>query len=129
MNLGLRTPRHVFAGLLTARVCGLSLLVCAVGLIAVVVSDVSSVDDSVQPDLSNHIRTVRGIGTTSKLLTVPRKPNLQRPNVAITFGDPARGISVDAVLDLLPRLSLPGVQHSLAARAPPVSSPSIARSA
>ena len=98
MNLGLRTPRHIFAGLLPARVCGLSLLVCAVGLIAVVVSAISPVDDSAQADFSNHIRIVRGIDKTSKLLTAPCKPNLQRLNVAIALGDPARGISVGAVL-------------------------------
>ena len=107
MNHDLRTSRHSFARLLTARVCGLSLLVCALGLVAVIVSAISPVDDSVQQDFAHHMRIVRGIGKTSKLA----KPTLPHLNVAITSGDPARGISVDAVLDLLPRVGPPHMWH------------------
>jgi len=103
---------------------GLARLVCIAGLLALLVSAISPVDDSVQPDFSRHFRNGQRIVTAATRLQASR---VRSPNPAaalITGGDhagPVRVLEDLTMPDLHASLSSPGFERSHAGRAPPAS--------
>ena len=106
---------------------GLARLAFAFGLLALLISAISPVDDSVQPEFFRHFRKGHRIVTASKLLQANHlfRRNCTAP--AITLGADARPIRhpADPSIHGLPAcLSSPGFERSIAARAPPADSSS-----
>ncbi len=104
---------------------GLARLVCVCGLLALLVSAISPADDLVQADFSRHTRNCHRIVTASKLLQTGHLLRRNWAAAAIAFGahaGPVRHPADDPVHGLPARLSSPGFERSLAARAPPARS-------
>ena len=102
---------------------GPALLICAFGLLALLVSAISPADDSVQPDFSRHFRNGHRIVTASKLLQTSHLLRRNCAAAAIMFGahaGPVRHPADDPVPGPHACLSSPGLESSLAARAPPL---------
>ena len=100
-------------------------LACAFGLLALLVSAISPMDDSVQPDFSLHFGNGQHMVTAFKLLQTSHALRPNRAAAVTTFGAHAGSVRqpADHLVQGVPTCSSsPGFERSLAARAPPACS-------